>query len=83
MRLYLCSVFENVCVQNGAVTYAFRSTLGLDSQVRYKNCLPHHEDAALLSLKATAFMRERMLPSYYQIQDTRDDLKRKEVIQRK
>lgn len=83
MRLYLCSVFENVCVQNGAVTCAFRNMLGLESKDRNKNCLHHAEDAALLSLMPSTFMRDRMLQLYYQIKETRDDKKQKEVLQEK
>lgn len=65
---YLRVVFPNVSVQNSNVTAAFRKILGILPKDRNTN-LHHAEDAAILSLIPPAYIRDRMMQLFYEIED--------------
>lgn len=67
---FLRVVFPNISVQNSNVTTAFREMLGLKNKIRDNN-LHHAEDAAILSLIPSSYIRDRLLQLYYEIKETK------------
>ncbi len=69
---YLKSVFNNVDVQKGSATAAFRKLLGIQSmdEKKSRDKHSHHAiDATMLTLIPVAAKRDKMLKLFYQIEE--------------
>lgn len=71
---YLRVVFPNVSVQNSHITTAFREILSLPPKNRDNN-LHHAQDAAILSMIPSSYMRDKLLELYYRTKDLEQNVK--------
>lgn len=71
---YLRVVFPNVSVQNSHITTAFREILDLPQKNRDNN-LHHAQDAAILSMIPSSYMRDKLLELYYKTKDLEQNVK--------